>query len=619
MASHADRSHTVPNRILLPTIAALAFAAACGSTEPKVDVTPATITGTPTDTIHATVGSTVVTPLTVVVKNKAGSPIDSALVTFAVTGGGGTVSAASVRTDVNGQATTSWTLGPTAGVQSATATATGLTAVSFVAVAAPGAPAAVTKAGGDAQSALAGANVPVAPSVKVADSFGNPLPNVLVTFAVASGGGSVTGALANTNASGIATIGSWKLGGTIGANTLTATAGSLPLVTFTATGTVGAASQVKITNTAPTLATGQAFKLTAQALDANNNAIPNATITWSSSNPAVATVDTTGNVTAVGSGNTTITAASGTGTGTQVVSVIGHPAGVIVGSASLGGFMKSLAVNKTTAYAGVFTGNAVGSVDLATATAGAATVPVGGNVVDVAVGGSVIVAATGAPTPTLVLIDAGTQAVTQTIDMGGINPFHVAITSDGKKIFVDRADFSLVTIDAASGAITSTISVPGIGNAMKMAAGDSLLYIGTALGTVFEIDARTSQIKRTIRPTSAVSDLAVSRDGKTLYTIDGSSNDVTMTALAGGGLSGTVTFVSIPQGVAISPDNQALWVSLNGSVFNAPFQDGTFSTDVFSSNIPIPGPGAPNLIVMSPLGDFVVTIDGASNKIYVLK
>ncbi len=76
MASHADRSLTVPNRIFLPTIAALAFAGACGSTEPRVDATPATITGTPTDTIHATVGSTVVTPLAVVVKNKAGSPIE---------------------------------------------------------------------------------------------------------------------------------------------------------------------------------------------------------------------------------------------------------------------------------------------------------------------------------------------------------------------------------------------------------------------------------------------------------------------------------------------------------------------------------------------------------------
>jgi adhesin/invasin len=618
MASHADRSLTVPNRIFLPTIAALAFAGACGSTEPRVDVTPATITGTPTDTIRATVGSTVVTPLTVVVKNKAGSPIDSAVVTFAVTGGGGSVSAASVRTDVTGQATTSWTLGPTAGLQTASATATGLTSVSFVAIAAAGAPATVTKAGGDAQSALAGTNVPVAPSVKVADALGNPLQNVLVTFVVASGGGSVTGGLANTNASGIATVGSWKLGGPIGANTLTATAGALTAVTFTATGTVGSASQVNITNTAPTLAAGQTFKLTAQALDANNNVVPNAAITWSTSNAAIATVDTGGTVTGVGSGNATITATSGTGSGTQVVSVIGHPAGVIVGAAQMSGFMKGLAVSKTTAYAGLFAVQAVGSADLATATASATNIAVAGNVVDVALGGSTIVAVTSTPTPSAVTIDVGTQAVTKTIDLGGINPVHVAITSNGKTIFVDRNDFSLVTIDAASGTITSTITVAGTANAMKMAAGDSLLYVGTALGSVYEIDARTSQIKRILHPSSAVTDLAISRDGKTLYTIDGST-DATLTALAAGGLSGTVTFPAPPQGVAISPDNQALWVAYNGAVFNAPFQDGSFQTGFVSSVIAIPGGGSPNRIEFSALGDFVVTIDGATNKIYVLK
>jgi hypothetical protein len=489
--------------------------------------------------------------------------------------------------------------------------------VSFVAIAAAGAPATVTKAGGDAQSALAGANVPVAPSVKVADALGNPLQNVLVTFAVASGGGSVTGGLANTNASGIATVGSWKLGGAIGANTLTATAGSLTAVTFTATGTVGSASQVNITNTAPTLAAGQTFKLTAQALDANNNVVPNATFTWSTSNSAIATVDTGGTVTGVGSGNATITAASGTGSGTQVVSVIGHPAGVIVGAAQMSGFMKGLAVSKTTAYAGIFAGQAVGVADLATATAAPANIAVTGNVVDVAVGGSTIAAVTSNPTPRVYTIDVGTQAITKSIDLDA-NPSRVAITSNGKTMFVDRTDFSLVTIDVASGAITSTITVAGTANAMKLAAGDSLLYVGTALGTVYEIDARTSQIKRQLHPSSAVIDLSVSRDGKTLYTIDG-SNDVTMTPLAAGGLTGTATFASAPQGVAISPDNQALWVSLNGAVFNAPFQGGSFQTEFVSSVIPIPGNGSPNRIEFSTLGDFVVTIDGATNKIYVLK
>ncbi len=615
MASPAVRPHTVPNRLILPTIAALAFAAACGSTEPKFDATPATITGTPTDTIRATVGSTVVTPLTVIVKNKAGSPIDSAIVTFAVTGGGGSVSVTTAHTDATGSATASWTLGPTAGTQTASATATGLTSVTFVAVAAAGAPAAITKSAGDAQSAVAGANVPVAPAVKVADAFGNPLPNVLVTFAVASGGGSITGGLANTNASGIATIGSWKLGGNLGANTLTATAASLAPVVFSATGTVGTASQVKIINTAPTLSQGQAFKLTAQALDANNNVIANAAITWSSSNAGVLTVDTTGNVTAVGSGSATITAASGTGSATQVVSVVGHPVGTLLGSAQMNGTMTGIVVNETTAYVSISSSSAIGQVDLASATAGANT-PVLAGALDVAAGGGAVAAVTGGGTPEAWFVNPTTQTRIDSVDLS-FRPFRAAMNAAGTKLFVDRTDFTFLTIDVASATITSTMQLAGTGTAMKVAAGDTLLYLSTALGQVFEIDTRTSAIRRTFKPSGSVTDLSVSRDGKTLYTIDGSST-VTMTALATGGLSGTVTFPQGVNGIAISPDGQQLWGTISGGVYAAPFQDGQFQTIFTSSNIPLTGT-FPTRIEFSPLGDFVAIVDASGLKVLVLK
>ena len=81
----------------------------------------------------------------------------------------------------------------------------------------------------------------IKPSVIVEDVHGNPVPGVSVTFAVASGGGSATGLSATTNAAGIATVGSWTLGASAGANTLTASSGTLSgsPVTFTATGTAG--------------------------------------------------------------------------------------------------------------------------------------------------------------------------------------------------------------------------------------------------------------------------------------------------------------------------------------------------------------------------------------------
>jgi hypothetical protein len=89
------------------TLGGFAILAACGgSSEPKIDVTPAIVTPASSDTLRGAVGTQLATPISVTVKNKAGNPIDSAVVTFAVTSGAGSVGAASVRTDATGQAST---------------------------------------------------------------------------------------------------------------------------------------------------------------------------------------------------------------------------------------------------------------------------------------------------------------------------------------------------------------------------------------------------------------------------------------------------------------------------------------------------------------------------------
>jgi hypothetical protein len=87
----------------------------------------------------------------------------------------------------------------------------------------PGPPASVVVQAGDGQTGLVGYALNVAPAVLVLDTASIPVVNAQVTFAVATGGGSVTGAAATTNASGIAQVGKWVLGATPGVNTLTAT------------------------------------------------------------------------------------------------------------------------------------------------------------------------------------------------------------------------------------------------------------------------------------------------------------------------------------------------------------------------------------------------------------
>ena len=78
------------------------------------------------------------------------------------------------------------------------------------------------------QFAPAGSTLPMNPSVIVTDGGGAPVQGVSVTFAVASGGGSITGpSPATTDVNGIAAPASWTLGPAPGKNTLTATSGIL--------------------------------------------------------------------------------------------------------------------------------------------------------------------------------------------------------------------------------------------------------------------------------------------------------------------------------------------------------------------------------------------------------
>jgi len=84
-------------------------------------------------------------------------------------------------------------------------------------------------------AAAPGGQVDEPPSVIVSDATGNPMSGVTVTFAVTTGGGTLTGNHQTSNASGIATVGSWTLGTAAGTNTLVASAGNLS-VTFIANG-----------------------------------------------------------------------------------------------------------------------------------------------------------------------------------------------------------------------------------------------------------------------------------------------------------------------------------------------------------------------------------------------
>jgi adhesin/invasin len=234
----------------------------------------------------ANAGSAVPIHPSVIVRDLYNNAVPGVSVTFAVASGGGTVSpTTAVTTDANGRArVTSWTLGTTAGANSLTATSGSLigSPVTFTATGVPGPAAAITKAGGDGQSATVNTAVATPPSAKVADQYGNGVPNAGVTFAVTGGGGTVVGASQTTDASGLAAVGSWRLGTSAGANALSGTSGSFS-TSFSATGTAAVAKTIAQTGgngQTDTVAATLAVAYTVTVSDTFANPVSNVTVTW---------------------------------------------------------------------------------------------------------------------------------------------------------------------------------------------------------------------------------------------------------------------------------------------------------------------------------------------------
>ncbi|MGH7462386.1 MAG: hypothetical protein ACREMA_15350, partial [Longimicrobiales bacterium] len=112
---------------------------------------------------------------------------------------------------------------------------------------------------------------------------GTPVPGVIVTFAVTAGGGSVVGSPDTTNASGIASLATWRLGSVVGPNTVTATATNLNSVTFNATGTAGAPATVVAsagTNQTAVQGTTVAVPPIVTVTDASGNPVLGAAVTF---------------------------------------------------------------------------------------------------------------------------------------------------------------------------------------------------------------------------------------------------------------------------------------------------------------------------------------------------
>jgi uncharacterized protein YjdB len=234
-------------------------------------------------------------------------PVRGALVEWAVTSGGGTITPIETETDANGHASATWTLGESAGEQSVTLTI-GTASHTFVATAIAGTAATVTLM--PPAVALDAIDATVALEASAVDAFDNPITGRAFTW--------------TSDNSNIATVSSTGVV-TARAQGSTQVEASLDGASGTASVTVAQVpTQIGLTPPSASLsAIGQTVQLQANSQDRNGNPVtlPQTDYTWTSSNTSVAIVSNTGLVTAAGGGVTQIMAAIGSASASAQVTV----------------------------------------------------------------------------------------------------------------------------------------------------------------------------------------------------------------------------------------------------------------------------------------------------------
>ena len=168
-------------------------------------------------------GDTLPNPLVVEVKDQFDEPLDEVQVMFTVTGGGGTLSTMDVKADANGRAQSNLTLGPSAGTNTVSVSASGIEQSAIFDSQGVRTPQTILKISGDNQEGLPGEALEKPLVVEIRDQRNQPLMRARVSFAVTAGGGTLTVTTTVTDKNGRAQS-VLTLGPNAGANTVSASA-----------------------------------------------------------------------------------------------------------------------------------------------------------------------------------------------------------------------------------------------------------------------------------------------------------------------------------------------------------------------------------------------------------
>lgn len=428
------------------------------------------------------------------------------------------------------------------------------------------------------QTAVAGTVVPTPPSVRVVDAGGAGVPGVAVTFSVTSGGGSVQGGSATTDANGVASVTSWTLGTTAGANLLTARVAKLAPVTFTATGVAGVATQLTRSSADPSstvVGTAVAAAPSVTARDANGNPVPGVPVTFairagggtitgvsvSTAANGVATLGSWTVGTIVGQNSVAATSPGLADVVISLTSIPGPPVSISVtpdpASVAVGGTLQ-IAATGLDKY-----GNPITNLPAAYAVSGGsnASISANGLVTGVALGKTSIVATSGALSKTVSVFVGGIGGSATRVDAPETGaPFGLGLSSKGTLLVGEPSNNKVGRYDLPSTSLKTTIAVGADPDDVAFSLDGSTAYVTNVVsGSVSVIDVASNVETSRIPVPGPAYRLVMSPDGTKLYVT--TANGYLSTIALPSGLVSSISIGGTLNGIALHPTQPLLFVS----------------------------------------------------------
>ena len=257
------------------------------------------------DNQHAPIGTVLPAAVSTLVTDNYGNPVPGAAVTYAVTGGGSHIDLVRTTSDANGKISANWTLGTTAGLQTATASLANGASITYRAVADAGSPVQIIQESGSGQTGTVGRALAAPVSIRVVDAYGNNVRGVSVSWIADDGTISANSATTDTLGR---SQGRWVLGNRAGTQSASVSVTGLSPVNVVAIAQAAVPFQVTLeTGDKQTQTVGQTLPLplVAKITDQYGNGVAGFPITWNAASgggsllATLATSDNTGRSTAI--------------------------------------------------------------------------------------------------------------------------------------------------------------------------------------------------------------------------------------------------------------------------------------------------------------------------------